>query len=190
LKALLWDHGGQGVLIYPGPDFEVIPCMRLASVRDGLEDYEYFKMLHDLARYLRQGSLSSRSLLSFDGQRVTSEHKDSRTKDASGRAFRRRLTLPVEEFLQRVLLHVPFPGAHYSRAFGLYASTKRDQLGAARAKLGQDPASPIEPLTAEEYARELEGDTFNRCPACGEPLEAIRLITPSRSPPVPRESAA
>jgi len=50
-----WEDGGGrgcGVLIYPGPDFEVIPGMRLASVRDGMEDYEYFKMLHDLSAYV------------------------------------------------------------------------------------------------------------------------------------------
>ena len=50
-----WSDGGSrgtGTMIYPGPDFEVIPGMRLASVRDGLEDYEYFKVLHDLSAYI------------------------------------------------------------------------------------------------------------------------------------------
>jgi hypothetical protein len=47
-----WVDGygrGCGVLIYPGPDFQLIPGMRLASVRDGLEDYEYFERLHRLS---------------------------------------------------------------------------------------------------------------------------------------------
>jgi len=43
---------GCGVLIYPGPDFELIPSMRLASVRDGLEDYEYFHELRRLFAYV------------------------------------------------------------------------------------------------------------------------------------------
>jgi len=43
---------GCGVLIYPGPNYEVIPSMRLASVRDGLEDYEYLKILHGLSAYV------------------------------------------------------------------------------------------------------------------------------------------
>ncbi len=46
-----WSRG-CGTLIYPGPDFEVIPGMRLASVRDGLEDYDYFRALHDLSAYV------------------------------------------------------------------------------------------------------------------------------------------
>jgi hypothetical protein len=34
-------------LVYPGPEpgCELIPSMRLASLRDGLEDYEYFALL-------------------------------------------------------------------------------------------------------------------------------------------------
>jgi hypothetical protein len=50
-----WQDGGSrgcGTLIYPGPDFELIPGMRLASVRDGMEDYEYFKVLHDLSAFI------------------------------------------------------------------------------------------------------------------------------------------
>ena len=50
-----WHDGwarGCGTLIYPGPDFEVIPGMRLASIRDGFEDYEYFSVLHDLSAYV------------------------------------------------------------------------------------------------------------------------------------------
>ena len=50
-----WRDGksrGCGTLVYPGPGYELIPGMRLASVRDGLEDYEYFHELHRLLAYL------------------------------------------------------------------------------------------------------------------------------------------
>jgi len=53
--AVEWSDGwarGNGTLIYPGPGFEVIPGMRLTSVRDGMEDYEYFKVLNDLSSKL------------------------------------------------------------------------------------------------------------------------------------------
>jgi len=42
----------QGYLVYPGPDQELIPSIRLAAVRDGLEDYEYFKVLNDKLKKL------------------------------------------------------------------------------------------------------------------------------------------
>ena len=38
---------GNGMLIYPGPNGPV-PSIRLAAVRDGLEDYEYLVLLGDL----------------------------------------------------------------------------------------------------------------------------------------------
>jgi hypothetical protein len=42
----------QGSLVYPGPGFEMIPSMRLAALRDGLEDYEYFKVLSERLKLL------------------------------------------------------------------------------------------------------------------------------------------
>ncbi len=48
------DNVGYSPLAYPGPapDYDLIPSVRLASLRDGMEDYEYFKALHDLGAYL------------------------------------------------------------------------------------------------------------------------------------------
>lgn len=43
---------GCGTLVYPGPGFELIPSIRLASFRDGLEDYEYFVLLCKLQSYI------------------------------------------------------------------------------------------------------------------------------------------
>ncbi len=47
----LWEvsDGGSGVLIYPGSDYQIVPGIRLASIRKGLEDYEYFVKLKALA---------------------------------------------------------------------------------------------------------------------------------------------
>ncbi|MCM8769871.1 MAG: DUF4091 domain-containing protein, partial [Candidatus Omnitrophica bacterium] len=45
-----WSDGayrGCGTLVYPGPDYQLIPGMRLAHLRDGLEDYEYFALLKE-----------------------------------------------------------------------------------------------------------------------------------------------
>ncbi len=46
----VWESNrtaGQGYLVYPGDDKQLWPSIRLSSVRDGLEDYEYFKVLSD-----------------------------------------------------------------------------------------------------------------------------------------------
>ncbi|MDX9867624.1 MAG: DUF4091 domain-containing protein [Kiritimatiellia bacterium] len=50
-----WSEGGErgsGTLAYPGPEFELIPGMRLANIREGLEDYEFFAALQSEATRL------------------------------------------------------------------------------------------------------------------------------------------
>ena len=50
-----WSDGrqrGSGTLVYPGPDFELVPGMRLANVREGLEDYEFLALLRRLSGQL------------------------------------------------------------------------------------------------------------------------------------------
>lgn len=39
---------GMAALIYPGPDATPIPSMRLEVMRDGIQDYNYFKIAEDL----------------------------------------------------------------------------------------------------------------------------------------------
>ncbi|MCX5759555.1 MAG: DUF4091 domain-containing protein, partial [Candidatus Hydrogenedentes bacterium] len=42
-------HNGCGYLIYPGPDGTPLSSIRLETVRDGIEDYEYLYLLRNLA---------------------------------------------------------------------------------------------------------------------------------------------
>ena len=45
---------GDGVLFYPGPDFEIWPSIRAAMIRDGIEDYEYLVLLKKLTAELKR----------------------------------------------------------------------------------------------------------------------------------------
>jgi len=187
----------QGALVFPeGMRLQQVhnllnklgPQTWNVDIGDPYEDPE--RVLRYLARYLRQGSLSNPSLLSFDGERVTFEYKDNRTKDARGRPVRRPLTLPVEEFLQRVLLHVPVPGAHYSRAFGLYANGNTERLNAARVLLGQVPKEDLAPLSLEEFSVLLEMDFEMACPVCGRRLAIVASFERTHPPPNGEEAVA
>jgi hypothetical protein len=106
-----------------------------------------------LSRYLRGGPIKDHRIVSATPQRVTfgyRDHHDNRVK---------MLTLAHDQFLSRVLWHVPVKGQHNVRYYGLYsagAATKRqqikEQLGAA------EEATP----PAEAQARP--------CPVCRLPL--------------------
>jgi hypothetical protein len=41
---------GDGQLVYPGPDMKPISSIRLVSIRDGIEDFEYFYMLDQIVK--------------------------------------------------------------------------------------------------------------------------------------------
>ena len=43
-----YKDNGDGLLVYPGPDFTPWPSLRLEVVRDGIEDYEYLALLSRL----------------------------------------------------------------------------------------------------------------------------------------------
>jgi len=48
-----YNYNGDGQLIYPGPNETPYASIRLANIRDGVEDYEYLAMLADLTAQLR-----------------------------------------------------------------------------------------------------------------------------------------
>ena len=89
-----------------------------------------------LGRYLKGGTIANGRLLAAEGEAVTfgyTDHRDGR---------RKAMTLSAEAFLDRVLKHVPEPGTHGVRTYGLYAARKRALLSYCRAVLGQPPPEP------------------------------------------------
>jgi len=65
-----------------------------------------------LARYLRGGPISNSRIVGFDGETVRFRVKDYRHSRGAGQTARRVLSLTADEFLRRVLLHVPIPRMH------------------------------------------------------------------------------
>lgn len=61
----IWEHwnttwsendSGMGALFYPGPDGEIYPSARAQVMRDGIEDFNYFKLADDLLNNRRFAS--------------------------------------------------------------------------------------------------------------------------------------
>ncbi len=139
-----------------------------------------------LARYLKGGPIKNHRLVDFDGETVSFRYGDFREADASGKPKSKILRLSVEEFLRRLLLHVPPPGMKMVRSYGLYAHTSRDELEQARAQIVPSP----EWLAARrrfEKARQKRPSHQPSCPICG--LTLVVVTEPpdraGRSPPQP-----
>ncbi len=134
-----------------------------------------------LAHYLRGGPLKPGRIVAWDEQPVTFRYADNQDPDAQGRGTRKLLTLSVEDFLQRWLLHVPPPGFQVVRAYGLYAPAKRATLAQCRQTLGHGPVAVSVPLDWQTYCAQQGPEHPECCPVCGQRLIRTATVPPQRN---------
>jgi hypothetical protein len=140
-----------------------------------------------LANYVRGGPFRNQSLVAVKDGRVTFRYRNWREIDRDGRAPSALLTLTVDEFLRRLLTHVPRPNTRTVRGWGLYAHTARPALEVARAQLGgasEDPAELVETYAA--ISARSQCPVY--CPLCHRRLAVRRFHLPGRAPPSPRST--
>ena len=137
-----------------------------------------------LGRYVRGGPFRNQRLLSCTDGIVTFRYGDWRNPQASGRPSASVMSLPVLEFLRRLLLHVPPPNLRTVRGWGLYAHTNRSDAERAKQQIND-----LEPhLTTEHHPstpRRFPLAPPRICPRCQRRLIIQRLPRDSRPPPVP-----
>jgi hypothetical protein len=134
-------------------------------------------VLQYLGRYTHRVAISNHRLVSFADGQVTFRWRDS----AHGNE-QKLLTLSLDEFLRRFLLHVLPKGFVRIRYFGLLANRRRSTLlPLCFHRLGSAPQPQPEPSTARG------GQDLRLCPRCGGPMVVIQRLTAAqlqlRSPP-------
>jgi hypothetical protein len=96
-----------------------------------------------------------------DGQ-VTFAYKDYKHEQRQ-----KLMTLPVDEFLRRFLLHVLPDGFQRIRHYGLLANRHRTQnLARCRELLAASEPAPQKQLHYRERYRQLTGQDLLQCPRC------------------------
>jgi Putative transposase/Transposase zinc-binding domain len=125
-----------------------------------------------LARYVRGGPFRNHSLIACDGGKVTFRYKNWRERDDSGRPSPDVLTLSIDDFLARLLSHVPMPYLRTVRGWGLYAHTTAQRRELARQQLP-------EPSDSQQATVPTPRKHSLRCTVCGARL-LVQLL--SRSP--------
>jgi hypothetical protein len=139
-----------------------------------------------LARYLRGGPLKNARLVAYDGDRVTFTYRARQEEADAGPASPQRMTLPVADFLQRWLLHVPVPQTRSVRCYGLYHHTHAAALAVCRTALGQPPVEVPLGLDWQTVCAQ-RGDTHpERCPTYGQLLVCTGVIPRGGAPPPER----
>src|SRR6266568_2448790 len=95
-----------------------------------------------LSRYTHRVAIANSRLIAFDGNGVTFKWKDYR---AEGSQRRKTMTLAIDEFIRRFLIHVLPRGFHRIRHYGLFANGSRAENIARARELLAMPAPHKEP---------------------------------------------
>jgi hypothetical protein len=145
------------------------------SVTFGGPDY----VLQYLGRYTHRVAISNHRLVSLVDRQVT-----FRWRDSAHHNEQKLMTVSLDEFLRRFLLHLLPKGFVRIRHFGFLANRRRSTLlPLCFAALGT-VSSQIEPATSTTQ----ESDPLWLCPKCGGPMAVIERLTASqlqlRSPPL------
>jgi hypothetical protein len=134
-----------------------------------------------LGQYTHRVAISNHRLVALADGMVTFRWRDSAHKNK-----KRLMTLPVNEFLRRFLLHVLPPGFVRIRHFGLMAHRRRRaSLPLCLQLLAQAGRGPAE-AGPEDKAIPSPRRLWT-CPQCGGPMVLIERLTPAqlrwRAPP-------
>jgi len=116
------------------------------------------QVLEYLGRYTHRVAISNHRIRHVSNGRVSFHWKDYR---AGNRQKQRTMTLPVEEFIRRFLIHTLPPGFQRIRYFGLLANRFRKEKLALCRRLLNGPMYELLPATAK-----MDIASFHRCPQC------------------------
>jgi len=143
-------------------------------------------VLQYLGRYTHRVAISNHRLVSSADQKVTFRWRDSADNNEQ-----KLMTLSLDEFLSRFLLHLLPKGFVRIRNFGFLANRRRSTLlPLCRQLLGVVPQPQIEPAVSAAK----QPSPLWTCPNCGGPMIVVERFTAAqtllRSPPIPLTAAA
>ncbi len=135
-------------------------------------------VLQYLGRYTHRVAISNHRLVAFDDGQVTFRWRDSAHNNEQ-----KLMTLALDEFLRRFLLHLLPKGFVRIRHFGFLASRHRAQL--LPLCFAVLDSAPAQTETATPTAQDTSPNWF--CPKCGGPMVIVERLTAAqiqlRSPP-------
>jgi len=157
-KCLAALRAGELELPESLPRRWVVQCQRVGK---GLPALKY------LARYLYRGVITEQQIVGYDAERaeVTFRYRDGKTGE------QRLRTLPLVEFLWRLMIHVLPKGFRRVRDYGLLHANAKRLRALIQLLLHVTLAPP--PTTKRAFL----------CPGCGSLMHAILFWRARRAPP-------
>jgi len=137
-------------------------------------------VLQYLGRYTHRVAISNHRLISFTEGNVTFRWRDSAHNNEQ-----KLMTLSLDQFLRRFLLHLLPKGFVRIRHFGFLANRRRATLLPLCFQL---LGSAQEPRAEQDLSSASDSHDLWRCPKCGGPMVVIERLTAAesqlRSPPL------
>jgi len=107
-----------------------------------------------LSRYLHGGPIKDHRIAEANATQVSFRYRDHHD------GKEKLMTLKTDEFIHRVLWHVPVKGQHNVRYYGLYVPGARASRDIIREQMNEAPGEAVKPMTKRERI----------CPDCGAVL--------------------
>jgi hypothetical protein len=137
------------------------------------------EVLRYLARYTHRVAISNRRMVACDDKGVSFKWKDYRIE---GRERYKVMTLAINEFIRRFLIHVLPSGFHRIRYYGLLAGITRARNIARARELLAVPILPIEAIKAASTDASEPQTPKHPCPCCGGRMIIIETFQRGCSP--------
>lgn len=127
------------------------------------------QVLTYLSRYTHRVAISNHRLVKLEDGQVSFRWRDYRHHDKL-----KVMTLAVDEFIRRFLLHSLPAGFHRIRHYGFLANGHRAaKLALCRQLLAVPPPAPTPPTDYRERYRRLTGFSLDICPCCGGAMMSL-----------------
>ena len=136
-------------------------------------------MLAYLSRYTHRVAIANSRLIALDDTGVTFRWKDYRAKR---RERFKAMTLALDEFIRRFLLHVLPGGFHRIRHYGLFANGRRVENIAQARHLLNVPMAQCETNDADATADGEPQASAHPCPCCGGRMIIIETFERGGTP--------
>ena len=132
-----------------------------------------------LSRYTHRVAIANSRLIALDDTGVTFKWKDYRAKRREGAKV---MTLAIDEFIRRFLIHVLPSGFHRIRHYGLFANGGRAENIARARQLLNVPATLRDPTAADSANTEVPQALSHACPCCGGRMIIIETFERGGAP--------
>ena len=131
-----------------------------------------------IGRYTKRPAIAESRIKEYDGTSVTFEYQDKKEK------IHRIVSLPVEDFIGRLIRHIPEKHFRMIRYSGIFSNRTRGRdMPIARILLKLHQGKKLSPLTWRQRRIAYQGIDPLICPHCEIELSLVEIVVRSRDGP-------